>query len=91
MKFFIRKHHGKITAGSVLSRGGGSLLLQRKPRKVTPANIASSLEDFLSTAREGISAKVQGWPRGSTSFKGHVPSTELPIGSSQTSRPSPPP
>lgn len=68
MKCFIREHHVKATVGSVLSRGGGSLLLQRKRRKVTPVN--SSLEDFPSKPREGISAQVQGRQRGSISFKG---------------------
>lgn len=83
MKFFIREHHVKATVGSVLSRGGGSLLLQRKRRKVTPVN--SSLEDFPSKPREGISAQVQGRQRGSISFK-DVPSTKLLIGSSRTNR-----
>lgn len=40
MKFFIRKHHGTITVGSVLGIGGRRLLLQRKPGKFTPANTA---------------------------------------------------
>lgn len=40
MKFFIRKHHGTITVGSVLGIGGRRLLLQRKPGKFTPENTA---------------------------------------------------
>lgn len=76
--------------GSVLSIDGGSLLLQRKRRKVAPVN--SSLEDFPSKPWEGISAKVQAGNVRAFHSK-DVPSTKLLIGSSPTNqeRATPPP